>query len=110
MHSKAQHTCKISTDEAIYAMKDLTDNAFKLLIYYYSRSSGWAFSDDEISSTIGVTKRTVSNLRKELVDKGYLHIEKGNINNYFVGRKAVFEWNNPDEEEAFRELNLGGNK
>lgn len=97
MHSHGTFTCRIPTDEALLAMKDLSSGAFKLLIYYYSKSTGWKFVDSQIAETLGVTEVVVKRLKKELIDKGYLYVEKGtNFNTYFIGRKAVLEWNNPD--------------
>lgn len=97
MHSKSNFTCRIPTEEALLAMKDLSSGAFKLLIYYYSKSTGWKFIDEQIAETLGVTLIVMKRLKKELVDKGYLYIEKGtNFNTYFIGRQSVLEWNNPD--------------
>ena len=96
-HTASQFTCRIPTDEAITAMKDLSSGAYKLLIYYYSKSTGWNFNDVEIAATVGVSVRRLQELHKELKDKGYLFIEKGpTITNYFVGRKAVLQWTDPD--------------
>ena len=48
--------------------------------------------------SIGITTKTLGIIKKELIDKGYLLIEKGKaIDNYFVGRKAVSEFKNPVE-------------
>lgn len=99
MHSRHAYTCRIPTQEAITAMKDLSDTAYKLLIYYYSKSTGWNFDDKEIAEVLGVTARTVANARNELIAKEYLHIEKGKtIDNYFIGRQAVNEWKFLGEE------------
>lgn len=98
MHSREPYNSTIPSDELITAMTDLSSGAYKLLIYYYSRRTGWNFDDVEIAKTIGVTDRRVKELRKELTDKKYILILKGNpIDNYFIGRKAVQEWDNPDE-------------
>ena len=97
MHSRETHNASIPTDEIITAMTDLSAGAFKLLMYYYSRRTGWNFSETEICKAIGVTDRRLKELRKELVEKKYLLVLKGSIDNYFVGRKAVQEWENPDE-------------
>lgn len=97
MHSQAAYRCRIPTHEALTAMKDLSTGAFKLLIYYYSKSTGWNFDDKEIAEALEVTEKRVKELRKELVDKNYLLIEKGgHIDNYFIGRQAVMAWKNPD--------------
>lgn len=96
MHSTAAYTCRAPTNEVLDAMKKLSSGAFKLLMYYYSKSTGWDFDDVEIAEVLGVQVSRVVVLRKELVDKEYLLIEKGsNINNYFVGRKAVMDWKVP---------------
>ncbi len=100
-HTTSQYTCRIPTDEAITAMGDLSSGAYKLLIYYYSKSTGWHFKDEEIATTVGVAIDTLRKLHKELKDKKYLLIEKGPITNYFVGRKAVLQWTDPDLFEEF---------
>ena len=98
MHSRETYNAVIPSDELITAMTDLSSGAYKLLIYYYSRKTGWNFEDKEIAETIGLGDRRVKEVRKELIDKKYLLILKGNpIDNYFIGRKAVQEWENPDE-------------
>lgn len=97
MHSRESHNATIPSDELITAMTDLSSGAYKLLIYYYSRRTGWNFDDAEIAKTIGVAERRVRELRKELTERKYLLILKGAIDNYFIGRKAVQEWENPDE-------------
>lgn len=97
MHSTGAFRCRIPTDEAILAMKDLSSNAYKLLIYYYSKSTGWKFDDAEMAEVIGITDRTLKDCKRELIAKGYLHIEKGgSIDNYFIGKQSVFQWKNPD--------------
>ncbi len=98
MHSRdSNYNTSIPTEELITAMNDLSTGAYKMLMYYYSRKTGWNFSDTEIAKTIDVSERTVKTLRKELIDKKYLSIAKGAIDNYFIGRRAVQEWDNPDE-------------
>lgn len=98
-HSFHHLKCLIPRDEALLAMSDLSDNAFKLLIYYYSRTSGWTFSDSEIAKTLGITERTVNDNRKELIKKKYLLITSGEIDNYFVGKDIVRKWMNPKDED-----------
>ena len=83
--------------ETLAAMKDLTGEAFKLLILYHSKITGDVIDDEEIAEALEVTEKRVKELRKELVDKDYLLIEKGgHIDNYFIGRQAVMAWKNPD--------------
>jgi hypothetical protein len=98
MHSSNPYRCRIPTHEALDAMKDLTSGAFKLLIYYYSKSTGWEFVDDEIANALGVTTKRLKELKKELTDKDYLLVAKGaDIDNYFIGRQAVRNWKDPAE-------------
>jgi hypothetical protein len=100
MHSQDAYKCKAPTYEVLESMKELTDTGFKLLMYYYSKSTGWKFEDSQIAETLGVTERTVANARKELILKEYLHIEKGkNTDMYFVGKRAVREWKYPPDED-----------
>lgn len=97
MHSRDNnYNTSIPTEELITAMNDLSTGAYKLLMYYYSRKTGWNFNDTEIAKTIGVSERTIKGLKKELIDNKYLYIAKGAIDNYFIGRKAVQEWDNPE--------------
>ena len=99
MHSQDPYKCKIPTYEALDAMKDLSAGAFKLLIYYYSRSTGWSFDDLDIANTLDVAPDTLRKLKKELIDKEYLLINKGTTNVYFVGKRAVKEWKYPADED-----------
>ena len=92
MHSKKPHVCNIPSDEALDAMTELSSGAFKLLVYYYSKFTGWNFDDREIASTLGVSERRLKQIRKELVASKYLLIQKGNVDIYFIGRTAVSEW------------------
>ena len=99
MHSNDPYRCKAPTYEVLDAMTDLSANAFKLLMYYYSKSTGWHFEDEDIAKTLGVTVRVVKTLKKELIDKEYLLIAKGDITTYFVGKRAVREWKYPADDE-----------
>ena len=71
LHSNNDYTCRAPTHEVLTAMTDLSSGAFKLLMYYYSKSSGWDFTEEGIAATLGTSTRTVGLLRKELVDKNY---------------------------------------
>jgi len=89
---------KIPQDEAITAIKDLTPKAYQLLIYYYSKNDGWNFEDKEIADTLDTTERMIKKYRKELIDKEYLWIMKGELSVYFVGRKAVYDFSKYDDK------------
>lgn len=109
MHSAGSYRCRIPTSEAITAMKDLSSGAFKLLIYYYSKSTGWDFHDGEIADTLGVGDKRLQELKKELTDKDYLFIARGtDIDNYFIGRQAVQNWKNPEPEQSTKEEEYEG--
>lgn len=98
MHSSASFTCKAPTYEVLEAMKELNETEFKLLMYYYSKSSGWSFNDADIANTIGVKERAVVNAKRVLIDKNYLLIIKNKVmDTYFVGKKAVLSWKYPEE-------------
>ena len=99
MHSREVYNAVIPTNELLGSMKDLSTGAFKLLMYYYSKKTGWIYDDIEIAKAIDVTERRVRELRKELIDKRYLLVVKGTVDLYFVGRKAVTDW----EEGAINE-------
>ena len=72
--------------------RELSDNAFKLLTYYYSKGDGWVFDIDEMARGFDLSKRAVMNRIKELKDKGFLLHSKGDIDVYIVGKKQVREY------------------
>ena len=80
---------KIPQLEITEAMKVLSNGAYKLLMYYYSRRDGWRFSDKNIALTIDSSERQVKKFRKELIDNNYLLIQRGEVDVYFVGKLAV---------------------
>jgi len=86
---ETKYMARIPQAEITTAMKDLSSTAFKLLMYYYSRNDGWEFKDTNIATAIDSTERMVKKHRKELIDTGYLLIQKGQVDVYFVGRGAV---------------------
>ncbi|PLX70321.1 MAG: hypothetical protein C0602_05790 [Denitrovibrio sp.] len=104
-HSNHKFKCKISNTEALEAMGILKPNAFKLLIYYYTRSTNWEFNDAEIAEKLNIKPSTVPILRNELIKAGYLLIKKGKIHNYFIGKKAIENWlKNRTNPEAINQL------
>lgn len=92
--SKGYYNMTMPQKEAIEAMRKLSDGAYKLLVYYYSRNDGWRFSDEKISEAIGTSARQVKKFRKELVDNNYLLIQKGEVDVYFIGEIAVTQFKN----------------
>ena len=91
----ASYNAVIPANEILTAIQDLSSNAFKLLTYYYTRNNGWEFKDSETAKSLGVNTRTLASLRNELINKDYLLIVKGKIDNYFVGRKQVMDFKAP---------------
>lgn len=98
--------------EITRALKELSQGAFRLLTYYYSRRDGWVFKDENIAETLNTSVRMVKRYRKELIDKKYLLIQKGEVDVYFIGQKAVERFLNPDlaelEDDDIMEPLIGG--
>ena len=87
----------IPTKELLSAMKDLTPKAYQLLMYHYAKSDGWEFNEEEIAKELDISPRMVKQYRKELIDKDYLMISKGEVSIYFVGRDAVLNFRGPTD-------------
>ncbi len=100
--SETKYMAKIPQTEIVEAMKDLSNGAYKLLMYYYSRRDGWRFIDTNIATTIDSSERQVKKFRKELIDKQYLLVQKGQVDVYFIGKLAVDKFKNElyTEEET----------
>jgi len=90
--SETRFMTKIPQQEIVEAMTELSATAYKLLMYYYSRNDGWKFTDEHIAKTIDSSVRMVPKYRKELIEKGYLLIQRGQVDVYFVGKHAVFKF------------------
>lgn len=87
--SEGKYMARIPQVELISAMSELSNGAYKLLMYYYSRNDGWRFVDKNIAKAIGSSERQVKKFRKELIDLEYLLIQRGSVDVYFIGKKAV---------------------
>lgn len=99
-------TVNIPQKELTEAMKELSNGAYKLLMYYYSRRDGWVFLDKNIANTIGTSERQLKKFRKELIDNHYLLIQRGSVDVYFVGQLAVLRFINDvhsEEEEEYQD-------
>ena len=92
--SETKFMAKIPQVELTKAMKELSIGAYKLLMYYYSRRDGWKFEDHNIAETIGTSTRQIKKFRKELIEKKYLLIQKGQVDVYFIGKLAVEKFEN----------------
>ena len=102
--SETRYMARIPQKELTDAMTDLSAGAYKLLMYYYSRNDGWIFDENNIAKTIDTSTRQVKKFRKELIDKEYLLIQRGQVDVYFIGTLAVqkfkysLETDEPQEE------------
>lgn len=84
---------RIPEQELLDAIKELTGNALKLFLYYFTKGSGWTFKDEEIAILLDVTEKTIAANRRELIDKKFLLIVEGKeIDNYFLGKTKVHKW------------------
>lgn len=92
MWSKEKNYVRLPQGEMVEALTELSANAFKLLAFYYSRSNYWEFEDSATAKQIGLGIKTFQKIRWELLDKGYLHIEKGRLDSYFIGKAAVLTY------------------
>ena len=86
---ETKYMARIPQKELTEAMKELSNGAYKLLMYYYSQRDGWKFVDNKIATTIGTSERQLRKFRKELITKQYLLIQRGQVDVYFIGRLAV---------------------
>ena len=82
----------IPNDQLIKALK-LSSPAFKVLIYYYSKSGSWSFNDDTIATDCGLSKRGFNDARRELINNDWLIMDKGGIITiYILGLDSVGEY------------------
>ena len=100
--SKGKYMASIPQAEITKALTELSQGAFRLLTYYYSRNDGWVFDDDNIARTLDTSVRMVKKYRKELIDENYLLIQRGEVDVYFIGQLAVkqFEDNISDPDDT----------
>ena len=99
--SRRPYMAQIPSDELVTAQHDLTNGAYKLLMYYYSKGVKWEWKDEVMSIDLGISERMLKEYRNELISTEYLFIAKGKtIDNYFIGRQAVMDWKQPDEFDS----------
>ncbi len=92
-HSRSKIMTNIPQDEVVYAMKELSQGAYRLLVYHYSKLDGWVFHDKKTAEDIDVpNERAVKKYRKELIDKKYLAIRGKNPILYLIGKKIVMDF------------------
>ena len=84
----------IPSEEVEIAIKELTPKAYQLLIYYYSKNDGYIFNNGTIAELLNISTRQLSTYHKELKEKKYLHIQKGDVTVYFIGKEAVSNYDN----------------
>jgi hypothetical protein len=71
---------------------ELGPNAFKLMMYFYSKGDGWVFDIAHMEKVFNLSNRSVKEKIKELEDRGFLLHFKGDIDVYIVGKKLVQEY------------------
>lgn len=98
--SKGGFMAHIPADELLTGIKDLSNGAYQLLMYYYTKGDGWEFEDKEMSESINTSIRMVRQYRRELIDKKYLMIMKGTVDVYFIGRQAVLDFEEPENKDS----------
>ena len=101
--SETKFMTRIPQAEIADMIKDLSHGAKDLLMYYYSRNDGWRFIDKNIAAYIGTSERQLKKFRKELIDKEYLFIQKGEVDVYFIGKLAVSTFKGYDGLTEFHE-------
>lgn len=94
---------KIPQAEITSMMAELSGGAKDLLLYYYSRNDGWIFREDSIAKAINTSIRQLKKYRRELVNKEYLLIQKGEVDVYFIGKLAVAKFRRGYEEDFIEE-------
>lgn len=94
---------KIPQKEILAMMSDLSSGAKDLLLYYYSRNDGWRFNDTNIAKAINTSERQVKKFRRELLNKNYLLIQKGEVDVYFIGKLAVEKFKKDVPEDNYDE-------
>jgi len=87
---------RIPQAEIAGMIKDLSNGAKDLLMYYYSRNDGWVFVEKNIAEYINTSERQLKKFRKELIDGGYLFIQRGEVDVYFIGKIAVTKFKGYD--------------
>ena len=97
--SKGKYMAQIPQAEITKGLQELSQGAFRLLTYYYSRRDGWVFNDENIAKTLSTSIRMVKKYRKELIDNRYLLIQRGEVDVYFIGQVAVSRFLNPNLED-----------
>lgn len=98
--TEGQNMTRLPTNELEEAFKELKPNAFKVLVYYYSKGDGWEFRHEVMARDLNMKPSTVRTRTRELISKGYLLIVKGSVTNYFVGKKEVLAYT-PDKPELY---------
>ena len=96
--TKGRYMAQIPQNEILDSIKELTPGARNLLLYIYSLNDGWVFVEENVAKAIGTTVRQLKKYRKELVEKKYLLIQKGETDIYFIGKATVREFLNPQKK------------
>ena len=72
------------------ALKELAPNAFRLFLYYHTKSDGWVFRPDDMAKEMGISVRTVQYAKAQLIKQEYLFIEhEKRVDSYYLGPATV---------------------
>jgi len=103
----AKHMASIPQKEITSGLKELSSGAYRLLTYLYSRGDNWIFSEKNTAIALATSPRQVAKYRRELIELGYLHIERAEtVDLFFVGKGAVSNHLNnkaPEEDSEDKE-------
>ena len=99
---KGKNMAQIPQKELIESISELSKGELNLLLYYYTLSDGWVSNDKSTMKIIGAKNvRNVADYRRGLILKGYLLIQRGETDIFFIGKGAVskFKKNIIEKEE-----------
>ena len=99
---KGKNMAQIPQKELIESISELSKGELNLLLYYYTLNDGWVFNDKSTMKIIGAKNvRNVADYRRGLILKGYLLIQRGETDIFFIGKGAVsrFKKNIIEKEE-----------
>ena len=96
-----KHRINLSPEAAKQAIHDLSGNAYKLFIYFITKSDGFVMNHKHICYALDITEKTAQTAKNELISKEYLHIDHGKRHDhYYVGIEPVKKFKKQYSEEV----------